>query len=53
MCIAVVGGMIRFEKHYKKLAQDLGIDLKVLVTSWAQKASKIIGGRRGVGAYAH
>lgn len=29
MCIAVIGGMDRLERHYKNEAQKLGIELKV------------------------
>jgi ABC-type sugar transport system substrate-binding protein len=41
MCIALIGGMDRLERHYVKEALKLGIDLRVFTTQEANIGSKI------------
>lgn len=41
MCIALIGGMDRLERHYKNEAEKFGIDIKVFNTSEARIASKV------------
>lgn len=41
MCVAVIGGMERLERHYRNEADKFGIDLKVFNTSAAGIASKL------------
>lgn len=41
MCIAIIGGMNRLERHYKSEAEKFGIDLKVYNTSAAGISSKV------------
>lgn len=41
MCIAVIGGMDRLERHYVNEAEKFGIKLKVFNTSAAGIASKV------------
>jgi len=41
MCIALIGGMDRLERHYKSEAEKFGIELKVFNTSAAGIASKV------------
>jgi len=42
MCIALIGGMDRLERHYKNEAVKYGIDLKVFNVAEAGIASKVI-----------
>jgi ABC-type uncharacterized transport system substrate-binding protein len=41
MCVALIGGMDRLERHYKNEAEKLGIELKVFNTSAAGMVSAI------------
>lgn len=41
MCIALIGGMDRLERHYKAEADRFGIDLKVFNASAAGMTSKL------------
>lgn len=41
MCIALIGGMDRLERHYISEAEKFGIDLKVFTKSEPQITSKI------------
>ncbi|MBI3592389.1 MAG: DUF2325 domain-containing protein [Nitrospirae bacterium] len=41
MCVALIGGMDRLERHYKDEAERFEIDLKVFTKSEADMASKI------------
>ncbi|MFZ5998326.1 MAG: DUF2325 domain-containing protein [Nitrospirota bacterium] len=41
MCVAVIGGMDRLERHYKEEAEKRGIDLRVFTKSAADMASRI------------
>ena len=41
MCVAVIGGMDRLEQHYRKEAENFGIELKVFNTSATGIASKV------------
>lgn len=41
MCIALIGGMDRLEKHYQEAAADAGITLEVFNTSPANFAVKL------------
>ncbi|HLE41754.1 MAG TPA: DUF2325 domain-containing protein [Nitrospirota bacterium] len=41
MCIALIGGMDRLERHYKNEAEKFGVDLKVFNASAAGIASKV------------
>ena len=41
MCVALIGGMDRLERHYKNEAEKFDIDLKVFNTSAAGIASKL------------
>lgn len=41
MCIALIGGMDRLEKHYMEEGERVGVDLRVFTTSEANICSKI------------
>ena len=41
MCIALIGGMGRLEKHYLEAAELAGVDLRVFTRSEANLCSKI------------
>ena len=41
MCIALIGGMDRLERHYRNEAEKFGVDLKVFNTSEIGIASKM------------
>lgn len=41
MCVALVGGMDRLERHYTNEAEKFGIELKVFTRSEAGIASKV------------
>ncbi len=41
MCVALIGGMDRLERHYISEAERMGIDLKVYTKSETGIASKI------------
>jgi len=41
MCVAVIGGMDRLERHYRKEAEKFGIELKVFNTSTSGMAATI------------
>jgi hypothetical protein len=42
MCVALIGGMDRLERHYMNEAQRFGIELKVFTKSVADMTSKIM-----------
>ncbi|MFZ5998171.1 MAG: DUF2325 domain-containing protein [Nitrospirota bacterium] len=41
MCVAVIGGMDRLERHYKEEAEKKGIDLRVFTKASTDISSKI------------
>jgi ABC-type uncharacterized transport system substrate-binding protein len=41
MCVAVIGGMDRLERHYRDEAQKYGIEIKVFNTSSVGMASTV------------
>ncbi len=41
MCIALIGGMDRLEKHYLEAAEIAGVDLRIFTKSEANLCSKI------------
>lgn len=41
MCVALIGGMDRLERHYISEAEKLGINLRVFTKAESQIASKI------------
>lgn len=41
MCVALIGGMDRLERHYMDEAEKFGIDLKVFTKLETEMASKI------------
>ncbi len=41
MCIALIGGMDRLERHYIEEAEKIGVDLRVFTRQEANIASKI------------
>jgi sRNA-binding regulator protein Hfq len=41
MCVALIGGMKRLEKHYINEARAFGVDLKVFNVSGSKVSSKI------------
>jgi ABC-type uncharacterized transport system substrate-binding protein len=41
MCVALIGGMDRLERHYKNEAEKFGIELKVFNTSAVGITSKV------------
>lgn len=41
MCVALIGGMDRLERHYISEAEKLGIDLRVFTKAESQISSKI------------
>lgn len=41
MCVAVIGGMDRLERHYRDEAEKIGIDLRVFTKASTDISSKI------------
>jgi hypothetical protein len=41
MCVALIGGMYRLERHYIEEAEKMGIDLRVFTRQVANMGSKI------------
>ncbi|MEW5746643.1 MAG: DUF2325 domain-containing protein [Nitrospirota bacterium] len=41
MCIALIGGMDRLERHYRSEAESFGVDLKVFTTSENDITAKV------------